>query len=783
VKMIRLIALITIVALLAGCGFGTKQPVAGLAPQPPEALAAWGGPASVIARGDGNSYRVVKGPSLAAEAALELAAGGQGGLEYWREATAGSDMAVRGRLLFLSTQGAGRVKVAALDAAGQVLASVGWVYTGPMPAAGGRTKWLDARYTANYVGDWLEFNENIAGLFAAQLPGLGAPPARYRVSVEVGQGQHALITSWNIGTDPARTVSLSLPAARLTATLGETVSVVAEVENASGRPLENTVVELVEPYGYGLVAGADKFQPVATLAPGEKRRLVWQVKAQRPDAVNFGQPWPLAFAVNGAVLPVKAAVAVSDPRPGRVFYVMTEDLEAIDAAGYAVAWGNADGWLQPQELVTQMVTKAEKANSIAAKYGAKWTHYIAWPLIRAAEWAGGQSTSGLWPQAAAAVKRSVREQAAAGHEYALHLHSDYDPYLPGNVLSYNPAVDGLWADHLRHGWAHSLGREGNYNDYTSRTGFLYSYQREMDELLAESGQGQLITSRVGSFDFGNGPASEAASIRTYRKVGLWGSSDADGNQGGITAGDWSRAIYLTKPDDINSPADDLKNIGLVEFRPTPRDFIGYDSQSAAQMNDKVDAGMAYYKAGSQVRPGVHAIVGFTHVMFLMGEGGWQATEGGQFAALDAHLAYLKTRYVDQGLLAFGTADELVRTYLDYYTPYPVAVYGPRQATGWGVSEYPVVLLGRDIPIDSAHPHTVTLKYPLYLRDSAYRISVLKNGEPIYSTWGLPTPANSIAFTVDDGQAKYSIKVYHIKNVARLAAFLQAVKAKIAGIGH
>lgn len=779
----RWLVFITVAVLLAGCGFRPQAPVAGLAPQPPEALAAWGGPASVTARGDGNSYRVVKGPSLAAEAALELAAGGQGGLEYWREAAAGPDLVVRGRLLFLSTQGTGRVKVAALDTAGQELASVGWVYTGPLPAGDSRTKWLDARYTANYVGDWLNFNENIAAAFAAQLSGLAGAPARYRVSVEVGQGQHALITSWNLGTDYARAVSLSLPTARLAAALGETVQLTAEVENASGRPLADVVVELVEPYGYGLVAASDRAQAVGGLAPGEKRRLVWQVKAQRPDAVNLGRPWPLAFAVNGVTLPVKATVAVSDPRPGRVFYVMTEDLEAIDAAGYAVAWGNADGWLQPEELVTQMVAKAEKANAIAAKNGAKWTHYIAWPLVRAAEWAAGQSASGLWPEAAAAIKRSVREQAAGGHEYALHLHSDYDPYLPGNVLSYNAAADGLWADHLRHGWAHSLGREGNFNDYASRTGFLYSYQREMDELLAESGQGQLLTSRVGSFDFGNGPASEAASIRAYRRVGLWGSSDADGNQGGITAADWSQAIYFTKPDDINSPAVELNNIGLVEFRPTPRDFIGYDSQSAAVMNAKADAGMAYYTDGRQVRPGVHAIVGFTHVMFLLGDGGWKATEGGQFAALDAHLAYLKAGYVDRGLLTFATADELVQAYIDYYAPYPVAVYGPRRTVGWGVSEYPVVILGRDIPIDAAHPHTVTVKYPLYLRDSAYRISVLKNGEVIYSTWGLPTPANSITFTVDDRQAQYSLKIYHIKNVARLAAFAQAVKTKIAGIGH
>jgi hypothetical protein len=618
----------------------------------------------------------------------------------------------------------------------------------------------------------------VAELFAAHRPGLADKAASFRLSVEVGQGQHALVTALGLENVPARAVRVTPAVAELSAVLGQTVAVAADVENITPRSAAGVAVTLVEPYGYGLAAVGDKVQTVASLAPGEKRRLTWQVKAQRPDAVNFGRPWPAAFAVNGAATAAATQVAVADNRPGKVFYVMTEDLEAIDSAGYGTAWGNADGWLQPQELTVQMVAKAERVNAIAEQYGARWTHYIAWPLVNAARWAAGQSATGEWQRAADAVARSVRDQAARGHEYALHLHSDYDPFLPGNLLSYNPAVDGLWANHLRHGWAHSLGSEGNYRDYASRTGFLYAYQRQLDELAAGSPHGQLITARVGSFDFGNGAAAEAMSTRAYRKVGLWAGSDADGNRGGITAGDWRQAIYLAKPDDINLPAADLQATGLVEFRPTPRDFIQYDGQSAAAMNARADQGMAAYAAGGRVAPGVHAIVGFTHVMFIMGQGDWRSTEGGQFAALDGHLAYLKERYVDKGLLAFATAGELVRAYLDYYAPAPVALYGPRRAAGWLKSEYPIVLLGKDIPIDAAHPHTVAVKYPLYLRDSAYRAAVLKNGRPVYVTWGLPTPANDIVFTVDDREAQYSLEIYHNTVLGRLAAIWQIIRGKM-----
>lgn len=763
--------------LLAGCTPRALMPQAGLAPQPPEALAAWGAPASLVQQGTGNSCRVVKGAYLSADAALELAAGGKGQIEYFREAPAG-EFAARGRVQFLSTMGAGRVKLTALDEAGRPLAAVGWVYTGPLPAADAVTKWLDARYGYNYVGDWLAFDYNVAELFAAHRPGLAEKAAKIRLSVEVGQGQHALVTALGLESTPARAVRVTPAADALSAVLGQAVTVAADVENTSPRPLAGVTVALVEPYGYGLTAMGDTAQTVASLAPGEKRRLTWQVRAQRPDAVNLGQPWAATFAVNGAAVPAKTLVAVADNRPGKVFYVMTEDLEAIDSAGYAAAWGNADGWLQPQELTVQMVIKAERINAIAEKYGARWTHYIAWPLVNAARWAAGQSATGEWQRAADAIARSVREQSARGHEYGLHLHSDYDPFLPGNLLSYNPAVDGLWANHLRHGWAHSLGGEGSYLDYSSRTGFLYAYQRQLSELEDASPYGQLITARAGSFDFGDGAASEAMSTRAYRRVGLLAGSDADGNRGGVTAGDWRQAIYLARPDDINAPAVDLKATGLVEFRPTPRDFIQYDGQSAAAMNAKADQGLAAYGAGGRVAPGVHAIVGFTHVMFIMGQGDWKSTEGGQFAALDGHLAYLKERYADKGLLAFATAGELVRAYLDYYAPEPVAVYGPRLTGGWLKSEYAINLLGRDIPIDAAHPHKVAVKYPLFLRYSAFRAAVLKNGQPVSVTWGLPSPENDVVFTADDRDAKYTLVVYHNDTLGKLSSLWHLARTKL-----
>ncbi len=88
------------------------------------------------------------------------------------------------------------------------------------------------------------------------------------------------------------------------------------------------------------------------------------------------------------------------------------------------------------------------------------------------------------------------------------------------------------------------------------------------------------------------------------------------------------------------------------------------------------------------------------------------------------------------------------------------------------------MLGRDIPVDANHIHSVTMKYPLYLRDSAYRISILKNGQTIYSTWGLPTPFNDIIFTVDDKTAVYTVKIYHNELAAKFITQIRSLNEKI-----
>jgi hypothetical protein len=729
--------------------------IAGLKELPPGEKNEWDLRQNLLTEGSPVRSRIVTGAGLLAPQAVELSAGAGARTEYFLDMDAADDE-LKYRFQFLSTQGTGRMSITALAKDGRIVATVGYVFTGSMPDKKAGAVWLDRRLSNNYQGEWVQAQVRPSELFTALIPAfIPETIARYRVSIESGNGQHALITELKSAGSQVEGTKIVWRSVPPKAVQGDTISVVSDIINMTDRALENLVVRLHEPYGYGLVVVGSAEQKIPRLAVGETASLTWEIHAQRSSAVNLRQPWSVQLSINKTLAPSAARIDVTDPAPGKIFYVMTEDLEPMDAAGYPTAWGNQNGWLDAEEFRVQLVDKAEALNRIAEKHGAFWTHYLAMPAMEAGEWAAKLSAKTAWRTTLDQVKASVRAESKRGHEYALHLHSDYDPEVPGNVLSYDSATDGFWANHMRHGWAHSFPIEGDVYQRDTRTGMLFHHLKELSKLTVDYPTGEVLTSRTGSFDFGKGSESEAMSIRAYRAVGLWGNTDADGNEGGITSGDFSKSVYLTPDDDINAPASDLKKLGLVEFRPTPRQLIMYDIDSASAMNDKVRQGINEFTEGGKVRAGVHSISGFSHAMFIMGARGWKSTVGKQFQALDEHLGFLKNEFVQKGLLQFGTATAMVREYLDYYWPVPLVLTGPLiKETSAGL-EFSLDFLGRNIPVDSTHQHNLRLKIPLRYWGSGLYATLMKNGQPIQEVL-LSKDQHEIFFIWADRQDQYRL---------------------------
>ena len=336
----KLILLILLCALmLSGCATKPPAPQAGLTVLTADDGKQWDIPNKLIQQGEGNSYRVLSAPAQGNNM-LELVAGNQGSMEYFIEEQADVTAFAQLRLQFLSTQGQGQIKISALDNQGETIALVGSAFTGQLPQDSSQSRWQDVRYKTNYQGDWLEESYNFSEILASLSQGSFSGATKYRLSVEVGQGQHVLISKFAVGTDSTKAVRVVPKTLTYTVSQGDVLSLEADAENVSNQLVNNIVVKLIEPYGYGLVTNSQAVQMIDQLAPGEKRHVSWQLTAQRPDAVNLHKPWIIKFSINDVVAEPQVQVLVADSRPGKIFYVMTEDLEPIDGAGYPKEWGN-----------------------------------------------------------------------------------------------------------------------------------------------------------------------------------------------------------------------------------------------------------------------------------------------------------------------------------------------------------------------------------------------------------------------------------------------------------
>ncbi len=698
-----------------------------------------------------------------------------------RVAVPGPDLYFTVALRARSTRGDARVELHLLDAAGDLLGTVGWVVVGDLPACSDHALWIDERFWANYLGREIMPVVHLGKLLAQHLPSVAAARlAGVEIVLSAADGNHVLYNHVYLGTrrpevrpgstgwvgrqipvDPAPPETVAdefspQPYLRIDRTWAElTLGQTFTVRTTLTGPLPEVTLAAVEPYGFGLVirSGGSRAVVVGPLGPGEEASVSWEVRGQRPHAVNLDRPWTARFRAGQAEVAVE--VLVWDPEPGVLYYVLTNDLEPMDGAGYpGPATGNRNGWLDPEEFQVQMVDKVRELNRIAEAHGARWSHYVAWPAVLAAKWAAERSSTGRWEAVIAEIEQSVREGASRGHQYSPHLHMDYDPRLPGNVLTYDAATDGFWANHNEHGWAHQTRPGGEPGDVTSRTGSLHWYVAALESLTRR----QELAVRTGSFDFGILPGDVRASVAAFRRSGLWGGADAEGRMEPQEAVERGLNVYFSSPGDITRRAEELQDLGVVQFLPGPAGATVPEWDSVETMNAKIAAAFEAFAPGGRPRPGVHAVSLFTHAMFMLGDGGWQSTRGGAFDRLDRHLAHVRQTYAGRGLV-FATSTELVAAFLDYHTPVLLARRGPEHRPAPGVYEYPIELLGRDIPLGDGYVHWVTVGYPLYLREQAVRVEVWRDGRPIASLGEreLPSFTDEISFAVA-GPGSYLLRV-------------------------
>lgn len=577
---------------------------------------------------------------------------------------------------------------------------------------------------------------------------------------------------------------LDLPAKTLSLVVGERVSLSISVHNGGPSAL-NLCVAATEPVGFGVLAEPLTPMPFH-LAQNEQLQVEWEITAQRPSEVNLARPWPLVFTLHGEseeYRQERVSVEVTDPEPGRIYYVLTEDCETFDggeltgdysASPELLSMHNQNNFMDPDEYRWQMVEKPNAMNDIADKHGAKWTHFWCTSQRFAAEWAARHSSTGRWQEVIALLDESIR-RGCAHHEYAPHIHFGFEPdsaMLPQPRLRYDPETDGIIPNqfydpetnpnHRYHGW--DGGRKGfsyvkalgSFSDGDSKTGSLHRACSFLSRLAR--GHRQPHCARAGACDFGVSPEDQRISTLAHLRNGLIANADA-GYHEAIGAYPRGRQAYFCCPDDIEREIADLSQAGLVQFKAPTATF---DAVTLDQLTAwfEVQRESLLLSDGS-IAPGVHAIVASAHAMNMRGGSGrMEDVEGGDFAKLDTHLQYVTARHPE---VLFGTMSEVALEFLDYYTPTLAAVVEPRAERveeDGRLLRFRIRLLGSTIPVSAERRHLVTITLPAWVPPEEVGMAqVVSDGREIAACSAISSPSVFLAFAVERRDAVYELLLH------------------------
>jgi hypothetical protein len=523
--------------------------------------------------------------------------------------------------------------------------------------------------------------------------------------------------------------------------LGSRAAVSIVLANDLGLP-RAIRVSLILPPGAGLSLEGNPDSLEVEIPARSLHTVKWTLHADRPDEVNLRRPWPVTVLVKtgDAEERHEFRVSVPDPRPRRVFYILTEDCETFDGGpltgdyGASSRLGNANNFMDPEDYEIQMIRKPNRMNEIAERHGARWTHFWCVPQRFAVDWACMQSSTGAWPALAAQLDESVR-QGSNRHEYAPHIHFDYEwqsSLAPQPRLLYDAATDGILPHdyydpienprHRYHDWDGSgrgianVKKLGDLTQIDSKAGSLrksVSYLARM-----QVNRRYPIAARTGGFDFGIDAADQAISTAAYEANGLRANSDAR-----RTAEEpWRlRSSYWCAAEDRMREIDRLEAARLVQL-PVAHET---DFSDAAADNQ-------WFAGAIQDTPasGVHLITAITHAMFMRGSPDpFRSLEGGSFTGLEDHLHWVRTHYPD---VEFATASEAALEFMDYYTPRIEASVDAMLCGGHpanGVLEFGIRLLGAGIRLDEQHPATfVVFAPPTFAGGDLQSLQVVADGQ-------------------------------------------------------
>lgn len=538
---------------------------------------------------------------------------------------------------------------------------------------------------------------------------------------------------------------------------------------------ESLDVGILAPYGFGILG---EVQDVSFEGLGLQQiaSVKLRLEGKRASAVNLGKPWKvnlvLVDVLSGDYTNIFIPVDVfRDPgEEGRILFVITEDLEQSTDQVHSDKTPELEE-LDLREVLVDLVEKAQIADNIALKTGAKWSHIvdIGSTFLRF-NWLNQTTDDPAWQSVSDKYRNWIRGSLKLGNDVQLHIHG-YN--IPGNQYfrQYFDAASGTirFRENLprqrdplgsHYSWAHNFLDWDPVSSQSSRNGSITRGVKLLeDELRSINPDYRIIFFRAGEYEFGDGPVDTRKSIQALRAAGILAGSDAFEGQLFNRSFRFHKRIgnnaYFSRKDDIRRPARDLLDIGILEIVPVPtrngRNYLKPTDSSE-------DVAFSYRNSmdGDRVKSGLFILLEMFHLHNVNAGLRWDELdpEKGDWALISRQMEQVRARFPK---IEFATISEAVEEYYDRYSPDLVAVRKEGRNVAEGVYEYDIFFLGRDIEVSGKYPHHVSVKPPSYFAGKVKRVELQRSGNVVES-WSDPSGFENLAFTAVDRDG-YLMRVY------------------------
>jgi len=560
----------------------------------------------------------------------------------------------------------------------------------------------------------------------------------YLLAHSLKTGEPTISSTWSEHEKPTL---LTVRRSEFELVKGQSMSIQLAVE--ADRSLRGCRLQVLEPFGWGLEV-TTRCIVLGEISPGERKTVSFEVKAKRASEVNLNEPWVLNVILTAQDCWTSRLLRfkVTDPQPGRVFLVLTNDhepqihRERVDPGGKCA--------VLPDEVAADLVKKAELARELAEKYGLKWTLMLdAGTAIGLPKWAGSQSTS--WKPVYEKAAKFYLDSLKKGHDCQVHLHLKAVPESFFFCYHYDSAKDIVSFDRQKqekhfgssrvNSWANMTRRYGRPTDMNSRVGSIVHAARVVTNVLASQHPfHQPVLFRAGQWDLGASVAEREKSIMALRRCGvLADSSVAQGYNcyerpfrfGSPPA----RATYFTFRNNPEERARSLVDAGIMQAVPILLRQGGHPMTPRDDPRPVIHAYRGFLR-GDRVAPGPHLIMEIEHFGDIRDESDASGSGGnGCWRSMERHFAAVRNKC--PALEGVGGA-EAIYAWLEYYSPEPVVRLGApnfrvdTETGGFQRVQFPMRFIGDGILTDDEKEHILALSVPSF-GDQPQTVRVLQEG--------------------------------------------------------